>query len=221
MTIQAEELLQAFHFRYACKHFNPNKKISDKDFQTILETGRLSPSSFGFEPWQFLVIQDKELKNDLAPIAWGAKNSLKGASLFVILLARKKADTIYSSNYISHIMTDIQHLSDEQATGKRQSFEHFQKSDFKLLDSDQTIFDWASKQTYIALANMLTVAACLEIDSCPIEGFDQEKVETLLANKGIINPQEFGVSVMAGFGYRDEEATPKTRQSKEDVVRYI
>ena len=68
---------------------------------------------------------------------------------------------------------------------------------------------------------MLTVAACLEIDSCPIEGCDQEKVETLLANKGIINPQEFGVSVMAGFGYRDEEATPKTRQSKEDVVRYI
>ena len=56
MTIQAEELLQAFHFRYACKHFNPNKKISDKDFQTILETGRLSPSSFGFEPWQFLFL---------------------------------------------------------------------------------------------------------------------------------------------------------------------
>ena len=61
MSHMTDMLMKAWHFRHACKEFDPKKKISDADFHTILEGGRLSPSSFGFEPWQFLVVQNLSL----------------------------------------------------------------------------------------------------------------------------------------------------------------
>lgn len=90
-----------------------------------------------------------------------------------------------------------------------------------LLDRDRSLFDWASKQTYIALANMMSTAALLRIDSCPIEGFQKEKVEALLVDKGKLNPEEFGVSVMVAFGYRNETQSNKTRQGREEVIQIV
>ncbi|GAA9632269.1 hypothetical protein HpVa147_18430 [Helicobacter pylori] len=83
------------------------------------------------------------------------------------------------------------------------------------------MFDWASKQTYIQMANMMMAAAMLGIDSCPIEGYDQEKVEAYLEEKGYLNTAEFGVSVMASFGYRNQEITPKTRWKTEVIYEVI
>ena len=212
-------ILDAFLFRHACKKFDPAKSVSPEDFDTILEAARLSPSSFGFEPWKLIVLQDPAIKQALYPLAWGAQNSLNGASHFVILLARKKADTIYSSDYITHIMRDVQHLPENAAQSRREKFQDFQQSDFRLLESDRALFDWASKQTYIVLANMLTTAALLGIDACPIEGFNRDAVEKLFAEQGLINPNHFGVSVMAGFGYRAEAPRhEKTRQLLSEIV---
>ncbi|WP_058301121.1 NAD(P)H-dependent oxidoreductase [Gorillibacterium timonense] len=220
-TDTRKQILDAFQFRHATKQFDSSKTVSDEDFAVILEAGRLSPSSYGFEPWKFLVLESQELKEKLWPVAWGAQNSLKGANRFVIVLARKKADTLYSSDYITRIMTEVQGIPTEYAEQKRASFEAFQKKDFDLLESDRALFDWASKQTYIALGNMLTAAALLGIDSCPIEGFNKAAVEEILVNEGILDPEHFGVSVMAGFGYRAVEPYPKTRQSLQEVVQYL
>ncbi len=216
-----EKIIDAFQFRHACKQFDATKIVSEEDFNTILEAGHLSPSSFGFEPWKFLVIQDQKLREKLFPVSWGAQNSFKGASHFVILLARKKADTIYNSEYVNKIMSEIQKLPKEVADGKRAAFESFQKNDFNLLESDRALFDWASKQTYIALGNMLTAAAFLQVDSCPIEGFNIEKVEEILKEEGILDAEHFGVSVMASFGYRAVEPYPKTRQPLDAVVQWV
>lgn len=219
MSNMNQTILDAFRFRHACKQFDSTKSVSGEDFDTILEAAHLSPSSFGFEPWKLIVLQDADLKKKLYPIAWGAQNSLDGASHLVILLARRKADTVFDSDYLTHIMKDIQKLPDNIAEGKRQAFKGFQQNDFNLLESDRALFDWASKQTYIAMANMLTAAALLGIDSCPIEGFNQKAVDQLLAEEGLMDPKHFGVSVMAGFGYRS--GTPqfeKTRQPLDDVV---
>ena len=80
MSTQEEHqhILDVFHRRYATKKFDSNKKISDADWQTIIEAGRLSPSSFGYEPWKFLLIENPEIKEDLKKICWGAVNSLNG-----------------------------------------------------------------------------------------------------------------------------------------------
>lgn len=221
MNNKNKEIIDAFQFRHACKQFDPTKTVSEEDFNTILEAGRLSPSSFGFEPWKFLVIQNKSLKENLFPVSWGAQNSFNGASHFAILLARKKVDTIYNSEYITKIMSEVQNLPEDVANQRKSAFESFEKNDFNLLESDRTIFDWASKQTYIALANMLTVAAFLQIDSCPIEGFNIEKVEEILKNEGILDTEHFGVSVMASFGYRAKEPHKKTRQPLNSIVQWI
>ncbi|NRY61287.1 NAD(P)H-dependent oxidoreductase [Clostridium beijerinckii] len=221
MNTKNKEIIDAFQFRHACKQFDPTKTVSEEDFNTILEAGRLSPSSFGFEPWKFLIVQNKSLKEKLFPVSWGAQNSFNGASHFVILLARKKVDTIYNSEYITKIMSEVQNLPEDVTNQRKSAFESFQKNDFNLLESDRAIFDWASKQTYIALANMLTAAAFLQIDSCPIEGFNIEKVEEILKNEGILDTEHFGVSVMASFGYRAKEPHEKTRQPLNSVVQWI
>ena len=213
-------LLDAFHYRYACKQFDPKKAVLEEDFETILAAGRLSPSSFGLEPWHIIVLQDQIIKDKLASIAWGARNSLAGASHFVMLLARKKADTLYSSEYVTHMMKDVQHLPEDRAALRREAYRNFQENDLRLLESDRAIFDWACKQTYIVLANMLTAAALLGVDSCPIEGFDQQAVDALLSSEGVIDPEHFGISVMAGFGYRMEEPRQKTRRQLTDVVSW-
>lgn len=217
-----EEILKAYHFRHACKEFDVNKKIADEDFHFILETGRLSPSSFGFEPWKFVVIQNQELRNKLLPVAWGAQKQLPTASHFIVILARKKEEMLYNSSYISNFMANIQQLPEEVVTMKRGFYKEFQESDFQLLESDRAMFDWASKQTYIALGNMMTAAAQIGIDSCPIEGFHQEKVTAILKEEGVISDDTFGVSVLAAFGYRAEEPKHnKTRQTMDKVVEWI
>jgi nitroreductase len=217
-----QEILNAYNFRHACKEFDASKKIAKEDFDFILETGRLSPSSFGFEPWQFVILQNPEIREKLKTVAWGAQKQLDTASHFVLILARKKSEMIYSSEYVSKIMTDVQQLSQEVKNGKTSAFENFQKNDFNLLESDRSIFDWASKQTYIALGNMMTSAAEIGIDSCPIEGFDKEAAEDLLEKEGILDRSKFGLSVMTAFGYRNAEpARAKTRQKLEALVKYV
>jgi len=216
-----KEIIDAFNFRHACKIFDKNKKISIDDFNTILEVARLSPSSFGFEPWKFLVVQNMDLREKLLPATWGALNILPTASHFVIILARKKPTLLYNSDYISHIMSDIHKIPKEKAEARREKYKKFQEEDFDLLSNDRYIFDWASKQTYIALGNMMSVAAMLGIDSCAVEGFERDKLEEIVRKDFGIDTNAFGVSVMVGFGYRVNEQAVKTRQSLEDIVEWV
>ncbi|WP_373069422.1 NAD(P)H-dependent oxidoreductase [Sulfurimonas sp.] len=212
------KFLDAMMFRHACKEFDDSKKITDEDFNSILEMGRLSPSSFGFEPWKFLVVQNKNLREKLKEFTWGAQGTLPTASHYVIILARKKNSMIYSSEYIQHMMSDTHKLPKDAIEMRGQFYEKFQKEDFNLLESDRAIFDWASKQTYIAMANMMTGAAFMGIDSCPIEGFDAKKAEEFLSSELNIDTNEFGLSVMVAFGYRKNSQNEKTRQSLDEVV---
>lgn len=88
----------------------------------------------------------------------------------------------------------------------------------KTLCNERALFDWCSKQTYIALANMMTGAAMVGIDSCPIEGFDYEEMNRVLSEAGLFDANEWGVSVAVTFGYRTQEIAQKARKSQEDVV---
>lgn len=217
-----QQILDAFQFRYACKAFDPEKKISEADFETIIESARLSPSSFGFEPWKFLVIQNMDIREKLKTVAWGAQGQFPTASHVVVILSRKAADTKAGSEYINGVMRDVQKLPEEIQEMKGNFFKNFQQNDFDLTD-ERKLFDWAGKQAYIALANMMTSAALLQIDSCPMEGFDREKFEDILAQEGLLDKEHFGVSVMAAFGYRANDAVvfPKTRGTAENLIHWV
>ena len=91
MFADKQAVLNAFRFRHACKSYDVAKKIPADDFAYILETARLSPSSFGLEPWRFLVVQNRTLREELRDIAWGVAEKIMDCSHFVILLARTQA----------------------------------------------------------------------------------------------------------------------------------
>ena len=213
-----EEVVALQHQRYATKKFDPARRISDEDWATLVEVGRLAPSSLGFEPWKMLLLNNTEMKQDLKSIAWGAVSMLDGASHFVIYLARKGVN--YETPYIERLMQEVRHRSYDPESAYAHRIKSFQESDFKLND-ERSLFDWASKQTYIQMANMMNAAVLLGIDSCPIEGFDKDKVEAYLEAKGVLDTSEFGVCVMCAFGYRNEEIKPKVRWNTESIYEVI
>lgn len=112
-------------------------------------------------------------------------------------------------------------MTEEQLPAVIEKYRTFQESDSKVLESERSLFDWCSKQTYLALANMMTGAALIGVDSCPIEGFDYDKVNEILSEAGLFDPAEWGISVMCTFGYRDKEIRKKLRKSFDEVVKFV
>lgn len=212
-----QEILKAYEFRHSCKVFDPNQKISDEDFLFILETGRLSPSSVGLEPWKFVVIQDAALREKLKPVAGGAQGQLPTASHFVVILTRQ--DLRHDSAHVIKMLKDVHHMPEEVVQHVSGFYKIFIETE--LEDNERLIFEWASRQTYIALGNMMTAAAQIGIDSSPIEGFDKEKLTSILQSEGIMNGGEFGVACMVAFGYRQEDPKrPKARQRLDEIVEW-
>jgi len=219
--IDKNKIIEAFNYRHACKVFDSNKRISDKDFSFILETARLSPSSFGFEPWKFLIVQDMDLREKLKSVVWGAQGTLPTASHFIVILARTQKTMRYDSQYIQHMMQDVHHLSDDVIKKRKDFVKIFQESDFNLMENNRAMFDWSSKQTYIALANMMTSAAMIGIDSCPVEGYKAKEMEVLMTDHFGIDSTEFGVVCMVAFGYRINEQRNKTRQDINEIIQWF
>ncbi|STY61597.1 Putative NAD(P)H nitroreductase [Mannheimia haemolytica] len=111
-------------------------------------------------------------------------------------------------------------LTYEQIEASLVRYKSFQEEDMKLL-SERELFDWSTKQTYIALGNMMTGAALIGIDSCPIEGFHYDTVNQILSDEGLFDLNEYGVSCMITFGYRNKEIKKKSRKPTEEVIAWI
>ncbi|MGQ1909114.1 NAD(P)H-dependent oxidoreductase [Marinifilum sp. RC60d5] len=221
MKAKKEDILKAHAYRRAIKEFDADQKIKDEDFEFILEVGRRSPSSFGWEPWKFVVVQNKDLREKLSEPSWGAQKQLASASHFVILLARKGDEMRAGSDYLKYKSQVIDKLPAEVEEMKVSFFKNFMENEFDLTD-ERKIFDWSSKQTYLPLGNMMTAAAQIGIDSCPMEGFSRAKVEEILSDEGIVDTTKFGVSVMVAFGYRKEDSPfPQSRFPMEEIVEWV
>ncbi|MBI4858522.1 MAG: NAD(P)H-dependent oxidoreductase [Acetobacterium woodii] len=214
-------LLDTFNNRYTCKGYDPQKKVSDEDFKVIMEIARLSPSSMGLEPWKFVLLNNREIRDKIKPYSWGAEVSLDGASHFVLILARKPVDLQPDAAYVEYMMNDVQHFTDDLRLARKNKLKSFQEDDLQITGNDRAFFDWACKQTYIPLANMLTAAAILGVDSTPMEGFNTQKVEAILIEEGILDPVHFGLSCMIAFGYKNRDHRPKTRRSMAEVLEEV
>ena len=218
--LDKQAILDAYQFRHACKAYDPARKISDDDFRFILETGRLSPSSFGLEPWRFVVVQEPQTRALIRDMAWGAREKVMECSHFVVILARQPAMLSPDGDYLPRFMHEVQHLPEEAVQMRLRFFRNFSEKDFELAGHPRAFYDWACKQTYIALGNMLTAAAMIGVDSTAIEGFPLEAMNSALAGRGLYDPAQFKLSVMAAFGYRLNAPQPKTRQRLQDVVQW-
>lgn len=202
---------EAMDFRHACKLFDEDKKISDENIREILEAGRKSPSSFGMEPWKFLVITNNELKAKIRPYCWNQPQITTCSHLVIVVAAIENVKVesgVVKQRFLRRDMPQekLDFYMDLYA-------KHLKKS----LSSDENILCWTARQTYIAAANMMTCAATLEIDSCPIEGFDKEDVESVLN----LDITKYQLSLVVAFGYRVNEQSTQLRLDFDDVVEFI
>ena len=206
-----EEFLKIMDFRHACKLFDERKKISDEDMHYILEVAQKSPSSFGMEAWKFLVITNDELREKLRPFCWN-QPQITTCSHLVVVLAGIETLKVESGVVRSQLMRR------NMPEDKLNSFIELYASHLEnTLDSDENIYQWSARQTYIAAANMMNAAANIGIDSCPIEGFEKENVEKVLE----LDTSKFQVAMILPFGYRVNEQSQQLRSSFESVVEFI
>ena len=205
-------VLNALEFRHACKAFDPERKIADDTLRDIIEAARLSPSSFGLEPWKFLVISDPDLKAELRPHCWN-QPQITDCSHLVVILAR--SDTLEADHPYVRACYDRKGLPEEKVEASIARYGKYLAEEVK---PRMSLYAWASKQCYIALADIMTAAAAAGVDSCPIEGFTKTEVDRVLTE---YRGEEFETAVIVALGYRAGEQTPRFRWPLEKVASFI
>jgi len=206
-----ENFTNALNFRHACKVFDDTKTISDEDIKFILEAGRKSPSSFGMEGWKFLVITNEELKAKLRPFCWD-QPQITTCSHLVILLTN--INSVKPESGLPEQRFKRREMPQDKLDFYLDLYtNHLQKE----LSTDDNVHHWTSKQAYIAAGNMMTAAAYIGIDSCPIEGFEKEKVEEVLD----LDTTQNQLAMVLPFGYRINEQSTQQRLAFDEVVEFI
>ncbi len=204
--------LEAMNFRHACKIFDENKKIPQELLANIVEVGRLSPSSFGMEPWKFLVVQSQELKTRLRPLCWDQVQITSCSDLIVFVTKNRLVEP--GSAYVEEQLRR-KNLPQEMLDAYLNIYGSFLGA--KAEGRPDFYKDWTAKQAYIAAGNMMTYAATESIDSCPIEGFDQKEVEKILG----IDGNDESVALLIAFGSRLNEQPAKVRLPTSEVCVYL
>lgn len=204
-------IINALNWRYATKSFDSSKKLSDEQLDTILESMRLTASSYGLQPWKFVVVSNPETRTALRAAAWD-QTQVTDASAFVVLSVRTDVDAAYVDAYMKSI-ADTRGMDVSALTG----FADMIKGSISHKTAEQVV-EWSSKQLYIALGTALTTAAQLEVDTCPMEGFDSAKFDEILGLK----EKNLSSRVCLAIGFRSTEDTSasykKVRLSKDEVI---
>lgn len=204
------KFIQDQNWRYATKKFDATKKISAEDLETLKEAIRLSISSYGLQPYKVLIIEDPAIREQLKPVSWN-QSQITEASQVVVFANYTKLDDSTIDNYVTRISK-----TREVPTEAIQGYGDFMKSKILGLTPEQQAV-WTSKQTYLALGNLINAAAELKIDATPMEGFESEKYNEILN----LNELNLNASLVATIGYRHEEDTnqhvKKVRKSTEEL----
>ncbi len=197
-------------WRYATKKFDASKKISTQDLEILKEAIRLSSSSYGLQPYKVIVLENNELRTKLQPAAWNQSQIVDASQVIIFANVVNFGDTEIDA----YIATLVKARNIELASVK--GYGDFMKMKINELSADQNN-TWTSKQTYLALGNLLNAAAELKIDVTPMEGFEAEKVNKILG----LDELGLNASLIATIGYRHEEdATQhfaKVRKSNEEL----
>lgn len=205
------ELLESLQRRYAVKHFDSTKKISEEQLEVLLESLRLSPSSFGLQGWWFVVVENDALRQQLLPYSRNQKQIVE-ASHLLVLCRRTDVDTDFVEHYIQYMAT-TRVIDSSVLDGYKAMMLSFLEG-----KSSEDLDIRLSKQVYIAQWFLLSACALLGIDACPMEGFDSKKYNEILW----LDALRLASCVVVPVGYRaadDPYATmKKVRFSKEEVV---
>jgi nitroreductase len=214
-TIPDTQLLDSLNWRYATKTFDATKKIPEATWKTLEETLVLSPSSFGLQPYRFLVVKDPEIRAQLKPHSWN-QTQVVDASHYVVLAGRTAMTEAEIDLYLDRIV-QVRGIPRESLDGYR----GMMYGSLLSPGAEARIPHWAALQAYIALGNLMTSAALLGVDTCAIEGFVPAEYDAILGLK----EQGYAPVVCCALGYRSTEDKyadlAKVRFPSTDLIKTI
>lgn len=207
-------IIDQLNWRYATKKFDSKKRISDSDLEILKTSIQLTASSYGLQPYKVFIIEDMSIRKQLTPVSWG-QSQIEDASHLMVFASAIDFDEHLIDDYLSTI-SQVRNVELEQLKG----YSDFMKS--KLLPlSNEIKNNWTAKQAYIALGNLLTAAAVLNIDACPIEGFEPEAYNEILG----LTSKNLTASLVIPIGYRHSEDEtqhyPKVRKPQSELFETI
>ena len=209
------QLLDALQWRYATKVFDAAKKIPADVWQTLERALVLTPSSYGLQPYKFLVINDPARRAELLPHSWNQKQAVD-ASHFVVFTARTKV-TDADVNKLIKLTSNVRKIPAESLNFYRDMM----LGDVVNGPRSKTAHEWAARQAYIALGNLMTCAAVLGVDACPMEGLNPAEYDRVLG----LNGSGYATVVACALGYRaasDKYASlPKVRYETQELVQQV
>lgn len=205
------DIIKQLNWRYATKVFDKNKKIDAETWQKLADSLILSPSSFGLQPWKFIVVTDEEIRQKLLPLSWN-QTQVTNCSHFVVLCAKEDVTNADIGDFLDSTV--------KARGGTREDLQMYQdmmEGFVSNMDAD-TKFNWAKNQVYIALGQLMVAAAALEVDACPMEGITPPEFDKILELEG------YKTVVACALGYRSEDDKyadlAKVRYSEEQVIEY-
>ncbi|MEK6627686.1 MAG: NAD(P)H-dependent oxidoreductase [Bdellovibrionota bacterium] len=212
--VDNEILHNQMNWRYACKKFDSTKKIREADWNILAESLRLSPSSYGLQPWKFIVVQNLELRKKLLPLSWG-QTPIVDASHIVVITYKEKMDETHINKHIEQ-MAKIRGID----VSTLEKYKSTVVNDLINGPRAAEISHWAQKQTYIAMGTFLTTASLMEIDTLPMEGIDPAGYDKVLELAG--SGYKTAAAIACGYRTTDDkyQHTRKVRFDINDVVVY-
>ena len=207
-------LIEKLTWRYATKKFDKTKKLTTLQLEELLHAVHLSPSSAGVQSYKILVIEDADTRAKLQQAAYG-QAQIADASQLIVFAAETNLDSQYVKNFIDHVAKSrgIDRVSLE-------GYEQMINGNVSGMNEEQRI-NWAKKQAYIALGVLLTSAAELGIDACPMEGFSAPQFDEILGLK----EKGLTTAVIAAIGFRAEDDAysklNKVRKPEEEMFIHI
>jgi len=213
--LNADQILQQLHWRYATKKFDPARKIPDETWHALEQSLVLAPSSFGMQPWKFFVVRNPEIRQQIQEAAWG-QSQVVNASHLVVLAIKTGINASDVDPYLDR-MADVRQTSKDNLQGLENMIKGFLKEPPFPFDPDA----WSARQVYIALGFFLYSAAMLGVDTCPMEGFIPAKVNEILA----LPEKGYSAVALCAAGYRAEDDKyadmAKVRYETENIVQYL
>lgn len=207
--------MESLEWRYAVKSFDPGRVVDEGAWASLERALVLTPSSFGLQPWKFLVVRDPSLRERLLPHSWGQKQVIE-CSHFVVFAIVREVGEEHIDRYLARIAEVRSTPLDKLAGFRKMMVGTLVTGSFRPM-----ITEWATRQAYIALGNFMTAAAMIGVDTCPMEGFEPAKYDEILGlpSRGLASV----VACAAGYRHPSDKyaSVPKVRFQSGDVIEHL
>ena len=214
-SVSPDKLIDCLQWRYATKGFDPAAKIPAADWQALEQALILTPTSYGFQPYRFVVVTDQATKEQFVPHSWNQKQPAE-CSHFVVFAAKESVTEADVDHYLARV-AEVRGLAVETLAGFKKAL----SGDILHGPRSKSQHEWATRQAYIALGNFMTAAALVGVDTCPMEGINPAKYDEIIG----LPARGYRTVVACAAGFRSPTckyaATPKVRFSAEELIIHI